>query len=126
MSALNNVVAAVAFTALILCGCATDPYRLDGPRSASGVELAPYALHEECLTLDAGARIDFYFVSVAPVTFNIHFHEANAVIMPIAREHVTEESGEFTSDRKEVYCLMWEAGAEPTVLEYRVRPLPGR
>jgi hypothetical protein len=126
MSALNNVVAAVAFTTFILCGCAADPYRLDGPRSAAGVEVAPYAMHEECLTLDAGARIDFYFVSVAPVDFNIHFHEANAVIMPITRERVTEESGEFTSDRKEVYCLMWEAGAEPTVLEYRVRPLPGR
>jgi hypothetical protein len=112
----------VALAALVACGCAADPYRLDGPRSAAGVELAPYALHEECVALDPGERIDFYFVSVAPVAFNIHYHDANAVIMPIEREHATQESGEFTAERKEVYCLMWEAGAEPTVLEYRVRP----
>ena len=126
MSAFKNGIAAVAFTTLILYGCAAYPYRLDGPRSAAGVEVAPYDLHEECFTLDAGERIDFYFVSVAPIAFNIQFHEANAVIMPIAREHATEESGEFIADRKEVYCLIWEAGAEPTVLEYRVRPLPRR
>jgi hypothetical protein len=126
MSASKNGVAVAAFITLILCACAADPYRLDGPRSAAGVELSPYALHEECFTLDAGERVGFYFVSVAPVAFNIHYHEANAIIMPISREHATEESGEFTADRKEVHCLMWEAGDEPTVLEYRVRPLPKR
>lgn len=111
---------------LLACGCAADPYRLDAPRGAAGVELAPYALHEECVSLDAGQRFDFYFVSVAPVAFNIHYHDANAVIMPIVRDQATRESGEFSADRRNVYCLMWEAGAEASVLEYRVRPLPPR
>jgi len=112
----------VALAALALCTCAVDPYQLDAPRSASGVELAPYALHEECFRLDAGERIDFYFESVVPVAFNIHYHDGNAVVMPIARDSTTQEAGEFTADRKEIYCLMWEAGAEPSALEYRVRP----
>jgi hypothetical protein len=111
-----------ALAGLVLCACAADPYRLDAPRSASGVELAPYALHEECFRLDAGERIDFYFESVVPVAFNIHYHDGNAVVMPIARENATQETGDFTADRKEIYCLMWEAGAEPSALEYRVRP----
>jgi hypothetical protein len=127
MSGLKSGAGSVgALAALVACGGAADPYRLDGPRSAAGVELAPYALHEECIALDAGERIGFYFVSVAPVAFNVHYHEADAVIMPIARERATEDSGEFTADRKDVYCLMWEAGAEPTVLEYGVRPLQRR
>jgi hypothetical protein len=112
--------------ALALCGCSADPHRLDTEWGAAGVELPPYALHEECVALQPGERIGFYFVSAAPVAFNIHYHDANAVIMPIVREHATQESGEFTADRREIYCLMWEAGAQPTILEYRVRPLPSR
>jgi hypothetical protein len=121
MSALRNAAAA-----LFVIACADDPYRLDAPRSAAGLELAPYALHEECFTLDAGERIAFHFESVAPVAFNIHYHEANAVIMPIERARATQESGDFSADHKQVYCMMWETGAEPTLLDYRVQPLPRR
>ena len=115
-----------ALAALALCGCAADPYRLDKERGAAGVELAPFAMHEECIELRAGERIGFYFVSVAPVAFNLHYHDANAVIMPIVREHATQESGEFTADRRQIYCLTWEAGAQPSILEYRLRLLPER
>jgi hypothetical protein len=108
----------------LLAACATGEYHLDGPRSAAGVELAPYAMHEECVALDNGERFQYYFSSVAPVAFNIHYHEGNAVILPLQREKVTQDSGDFTADRKQVYCLTWEAGAQPSVLEYRIRPLP--
>jgi len=115
---------------IVLCAaaCATpaDPYRLDGPRSGVGVELAPYALHEECFTLDTNDRIDFYFASTASVAFNIHYHDANAVVMPLAREGTKEESGDFVAELKETYCMMWEAGAEPALIDYRIRPLPKR
>jgi hypothetical protein len=112
------------WAALALGACAVADYRLDPPRSAAGVEIAPYAMHEECVELDRGERVGYYFVSVAPVSFNIHFHDSNAVIMPIVRENVTEDSGEFTADRKEIYCLVWEAGAQPSLLEYRTRRVP--
>jgi hypothetical protein len=115
-----------ALAVLALCSCSADPYRLDKERGAAGVDLASYALREECVALEPGQRIGFYFVSSAPVAFNIHYHDANAVIMPIVREHATHESGEFTADRREIYCLMWEAGAQPSLLEYRVRALPTR
>jgi hypothetical protein len=111
------------WAALALTACATG-YRLDAPRSAAGVEIAPYAIHEECVELHRGERVGYYFTSVAPIAFNVHYYDANAVIMPIVRERVTEDSGDFTADRKEIYCLMWEAGAEPSVLEYRIRPIP--
>ena len=123
MSALK---AAAAVVTLAVVACAGDPYRLDAPRSGAGVELAPYALHEECFTLDAGERVAFHFESVAPVAFNIHYHEGNAVIMPIERAHATQESGDFSADRKEIYCMTWETGAEPTLLDYGVRPLAKR
>ena len=116
----------LASAALALAGCAEDPYRLDAPRSGAGVELAPYAIHEECAALAPGNRIDYYFTSTAPVAFNLRYHDGNAVIMPIVRERVTEDSGAFTADRKQVYCLTWEAGAQPTLLYYRIRPLPAR
>jgi hypothetical protein len=116
----------VACAVLALTACASGEYRLDAPRTAAGVEIAPYAMHEECIELERGERIGYYFASVAPVSFNIQYHDANAVIMPIVREKVTEGAGDFTADRKEIYCLMWEAGVEPSVLEYRIRPIPAR
>ena len=116
----------LALPAFVLASCAGDPYRLDAPRSAAGVELAPYGIHEECVALEPGNRIDYYFTSVAPVAFNLNYHDANAVIMPIIRERVTQDSGVFTADLRQTYCLMWEAGGEPSLLDYRIRPLPAR
>ena len=60
-----------------------------------------------------------------PVAFNVHFHEDNAVIMPVSTDATTSESGDFVADRKEVYCLAWEAGGEGSVLNYRVNPWRG-
>jgi hypothetical protein len=118
---------AVLLAALFAAACATtDPYRLDAPRSGAGVELAPYAMREECFRLDSGDRIDFYFSSTAAVAFNIHYHDANAVVMPIERTGSREASGDFEADRPEIYCMMWEAGAESALVDYRVRPLPRR
>ena len=121
MIALRTLIMLLALTAL---GCAAATYRLDAPKTISGVELAPYAIHEECVELRAGERIDYFFTAKAPVNFNIHFHDANAVVMPISSEHTMRESGDFTADRQHIYCLMWEAGAQGSVLDYRVRPLP--
>ncbi len=121
MNVLRRYATCVAFLA---CACATpgDPYRLDGPRAGAGIEIAPYGLREECFTLDKGEGVDFYFTSTAALAFNLHYHDANAVVMPIERARTSAESGEFVADRKEIYCLMWEAGAEAALIDYRVRP----
>ncbi|HWZ73386.1 MAG TPA: hypothetical protein VN326_18170 [Casimicrobiaceae bacterium] len=89
-----------------------------------GLELAPYATLEECFALEPGERIGYRFESRFPVAFNVHFNEDNAVVMPISHDGTTSESGDFAADRKQVYCLMWEAGAEGSVLDYRVNPWP--
>jgi hypothetical protein len=116
-----------AWPAVFLAGsCATDPYRFDTARSAAGVELAPYALQEECVALDQGERLDFYFVSTAPIAFNIHYRDAKAVILPVTRDNATRDSGVFAADHRDIYCLAWKAGVEPSLLEYQLRPLPPR
>ena len=108
----------------VMAGCASAPDRLLAPKAMSGVGLAPYAIIEECVALEPGERIAYRFESRRPVAFNIHFHEDNAVIMPVSSDRTTSESGDFAADRKELYCLMWEAGAEGSVLDYRVSPRP--
>ena len=116
----------LAFVALVAAGCSTPagPYRLDEPRSGAGVALAAYAVREECFVLDPDERIDYYFTSTAPVGFNLHYNDANAVVMPIERKGTRAESGDFVADRRQTYCLMWEAGAEGALLDYRIRRRP--
>ena len=126
MRAFGACALAPQLVAIVLAACATPELRLLGPKTVAGLRLAPYAIHEECVALARGERIDYRFTSDAAVAFNIHYHEDNAVVMPISREQTHEERGDFTADRQRVYCLMWEAGAEVSVLDYRVRPLPPR
>jgi hypothetical protein len=107
-------------------GCAGYGYRLDAPRSVADLDLSPYAMQEECVALDRGEGLDFYFVSLTPIAFNLYYHQANAVISPIVREHATADSGVFIADHKDLYCLRWEAGVQGSILEYRLRALPPR
>jgi hypothetical protein len=113
-----------AFWIAMAAGCASAPGRLEAPKAVFGLELAPYATLEECVALEPGERIAYRFDARLPVAFNVHFHNDNAVIMPLTRDRTTSESGDFAADRKQLYCLMWEAGAEGSVLDYRVSPWP--
>jgi hypothetical protein len=113
-----------AFWIAMTAGCASAPARLQAPKAVFGFELAPYATLEECVALEPGERIAYRFDARLPVAFNVHFHDDNAVIMPLTRDATTSESGDFAADRKQLYCLMWEAGAEGSVLDYRVSPWP--
>ena len=110
----------------LVCGCATEELRLSSPKVVSGIELAPHAMYEECMKLSLGERIAYRFRAQPHVSFNIHFHEANAVIMPIDISSSDDEAGTFTADREQIYCLTWEAGAQGSRLDYRVQPLERR
>ena len=103
-----------------LAACAGAPAGPDGPRERTGQNIAPYASHEECLTLGPGDRLDYRFTSTSPVTFNIHYHEDNAVVSPIVREGVSADSGIFQPVVRQSFCLTWEAGAVPVLVSYRV------
>jgi hypothetical protein len=121
--ARGKTVAIVLVAALDTVACATAPDRLDAPKVVVGLDLAPYAMYEECVLLQAGQRIGYLFRAAAPLAFNIHFHDGNAVIEPVSADSTQGESGEFSADRDQTYCLMWEAGAGGSVLEYRVERL---
>ena len=105
---------------LPLCAC-TALSQGEAPIDVHGREIPPYEAHEECMRLQLGDRVEFVFESTAPVDFNFHYHEGNAVVMPLSREKVREDAGVFAVPFAQDYCLMWEAGAAGTVIDYRVR-----
>jgi hypothetical protein len=111
---------------LIIAGCASDPDRLTAPKVASGVELAPFAIHEQCFALSAGERVAYQFTAMQPVAFNVHFREGNATILPVDVKATLEESGDFTAEQQQNYGLAWEAGARGSVIDYRVQQVRRR
>jgi len=104
----------------VLSACAT-PDAGDLPKIVQGQPLPSYQIHEECLALKPGERVEFRFESTEPVDFNIHYHEGNAVVMPLVREKSREDAGMYSVRIAQDYCLMWEAGAAGAVIDYRVR-----
>jgi hypothetical protein len=111
---------------LAAAACATVAERLDAPRAAAGIAIAPYALYEDCFVLDEGNRVEFQFSARPPVAFNVHYREGNAMIMPVELKSTVEESGDFVAEKDQTYCMSWEAGAGGSVVEYRVRQVRPR
>jgi hypothetical protein len=121
MTQRMRLVAAIAL-ALPLAACAAQPGIVPGGmHEVKAHPLPPFQIHEECVKLEPGDRLDYAFTATAPVHFNIHYHEGSAVIMPVTRDKVMAESGRFEAVVAQEYCLMWEAGAAGTPLDYSVR-----
>lgn len=116
--------ATLAIVAAALAGCADKPLVPGEPRTVAKRDLAPYAFHEDCADLVPGDRLDYRFESTEPVKFNIHYHDANMILMPITRDGVTSDSGVFAPQLKQGYCLMWEAGAAGATIAYRMQIRP--
>jgi hypothetical protein len=110
-----------ALLAATLAACTTaPPADPDAPVAVKGMEISPLGIHEECRALAPGDRLDYRFASSAPLAFNIHYHDGNAIVIPIAHEGVTADSGIFHPALPQDYCLMWQAGNTAITLEYRV------
>ena len=103
-----------------LCACTSDPIAPGVPQVVPRIVIAPYAMHEDCLRLAPGDRIDYRYESSAALDFNIHYHESNAVLAPVVRERSTADSGTFEASIEHDYCLTWEAGAPGAIIGYRV------
>jgi hypothetical protein len=112
--------ARVAALAALASACASTTSLEEG-RHVSALALDAYGEQEECAHLDTGDRLDYSFSADTPVGFNIHYHDAGAIVEPIVRDAVTEDSGVFVVALAQDYCLMWQAGAAPATLDYRVR-----
>ena len=124
MSRIGRAPAAVMFGAIQLLACAPAPITADAPKAVAGHPLPPYEVHEECVELKPGDRLDYTFESTAPVDFNIHYHEGSAVAMPVVREKSRGDAGVFAPPLAHHYCLMWEAGAAGALIDYRMRLRP--
>lgn len=114
-------------TVLALCvgACAVDTILPDAPKAVSELPIAPFEIHEECVQLVPGDRIDFRFEAKRPVTFQIYYKDGITFVAPVSREGVTEFSGVFNPPYERRYCLQWEAGQQGAVIDYRIRFLPG-
>ena len=113
--------AAAALVATIaLAGCASTTMTAGEPKIVKAHPLPSYQIHEECFKLREGDRVEFRFESNEPVDFNLHYHEGQAVVMPISREKSSEYGGVYVARIPQDYCLMWEAGAAGAKLDYRI------
>jgi hypothetical protein len=115
----------MAVLALSVGACAVDTITPDAPKAVSELPIAPFEIHEECLQLTPGDRLDFRFEAKRPVTFLIYYKDGVTFIAPVSREDVTEFSGVFNPPYDRRYCLQWEAGQQGAVIDYRIRILPG-
>jgi hypothetical protein len=115
-----------ALFALMLTACAAEAIRPGAPKVVTGLIIAPHALHEECLKLVPGDRVDYRFTSKMPLAFNIHYHEGKVVVMPVTRDDTVEDAGIFRPTFAQDYCLMWETGPDGAILDYRVALTPGQ
>ncbi|MBA3507255.1 MAG: hypothetical protein H0T80_15945 [Betaproteobacteria bacterium] len=111
----------LVIAAVVLAACAAATINPETPISVQRLGLAPYQAHEECLQLVPGDQLDYRFEAGAQLAFNIHYHEGTTVVMPLSRENTKEEIGLYAPSIAQYYCLMWEAGAQATTLDYRVR-----
>jgi hypothetical protein len=106
----------------LVAGCVGGPQRLDAPKAAFNVDLAPYASYEDCFAMHTGDRLGYVFEARVPVDFSIRFREGSAVIAPISKDGTSQESGDFSADQDQTYCLVWQAGAGGSSVDYRLRP----
>lgn len=117
---LARAAATGCLAALSLAGCADAPIAAGVPRVVDRHVIAPYAMHEECMRLERGDRLDWRYGSSAPLAFNIHYHEGDAVLAPVVRDDSTGDSGTFEARTAHDHCLLWEAGAAGAVIDYRI------
>lgn len=78
---------------------------------------------ELCTRLQAGTVLDWAFESEAPVAFNIHFHQEDAVKYPEGISGVTAAKGRLAPSASHDYCWQWSnPDADPVKVRVRITP----
>jgi len=123
-SRLNTVKLAL-FRALLAAGLAiAASAAADGDADIKRT-IAAGKFDETCMRLEAGRSIRWRFEASTPLDFNLHFHRGADVHYPVKRDRVRTDSGVFTADAGEDYCLMWtNRGTSPAQLRSRVKRMP--
>jgi hypothetical protein len=105
---------------LAVSACVSETILPGMPREVTARKINPFELHEECLKMVPGDWLVYRFAAQRPVDFNIHYREGKSVIMPLSRDKATEDDGTFRPLVAQDYCLMWEAGREGAIIDYRI------
>lgn len=81
------------------------------------LNVAPGKLSELCGKLVAGQTVQWQFESDRALDFNIHYHEAKAVLYPVRADQVRRREGALVIQTAQDYCWMWtnKAGAAATL-----------
>ena len=84
--------------------------------------IAPRKFEEPCFAMSAGDRLEYRFEAAAPLDFNLHFHEADAVHYPARLEAVSQHTDTFVAEVDQTYCLMWSNRSDaPVTLDYQYK-----
>jgi hypothetical protein len=118
--------ASTPILALALAGCAQAPAALDSPRIGTNVAIAPYASYRECMALREGERITYRFGASTPVAFSVRFQQDSATVLPVDIASTTSEDADLAIQQSADYCMLWEAGAAGSMVDYRVQPVRPR
>ena len=99
---------------------ATTAFAQDEKPAWIDKSLASKAIHEECMALKTGDRLEYAFDAHDKLDFNIHYHLGDTVHFPVQSFGARHDEGAFVAAADQGYCLMWSnAGAETVELRYR-------
>lgn len=106
--------------ALLLAACVSAPFPPNIPHAVAAQRIAPWETYEDCTDIQVGDRIDFRFDATEKVDFDLYYRQGVAVLIPLSREQLTEDSGVFDARIPGHYCLAWKAGPAGAFVSYHV------
>lgn len=69
----------------------------------------PGKIHEKCMVLDAGQKLEYRFTASAKLNFNLHYAKGgDQTYYPVKLDRTTGESGLYEARSREKYCVAWE------------------
>ncbi len=85
------------------------------------VTLPPKRYYEKCLDVSEKQQLEFNFISQAPFSFNLHYHDEGEVHYEIKEDSVEEFDYTFKPEKRAYYCLMWgNPGGEKVGMKYKL------
>ena len=114
----QNIKLFICLPALFLTSNAVAEQRVD--KSIIEAE----KVHEVCMKLKDGQKMNYSFKSAKSMKFNIHYHADDVTLFPV-EEHLTDGATDiFISPGERGYCMMWtnpNAEAVELNVEYEIQ-----
>ena len=70
---------------------------------------------EVCEKLAQGARVHWRYEASAPVDFNVHYHQAEKVKMPVRKDRSARAEALLKAASSQEYCWMWSNKSDAPV-----------